>query len=472
MPQRQETGEIVDIAILGGGPGGYVAAIRGAQLGARVLLIEKEQLGGTCLNRGCIPTKCLLADVKLYDQIKRSKVLTADKLSIDLRKMMERKNQVVTRFVQGVNSLVRSNGIRLIKGTGAILDRNTVEVLTAEGKRELFKTRNIIIATGSTPASLPSVPIDGEFVITTDEALNIEAVPEDIAVIGGGVIGVEFATIFSKLGSRVAIIEILPQIIATQDDEIIKALTNLLKGNGINIFTESEVIAVSIENKKAKVVIQDKQGKSQVIETGKVLMAAGRTPYNEGLNLERVGIDLAGQFIKVNSRMETNVPGVYAIGDVVGKLMLAHKASAEGVVAAENIMGQSSYVDYGKVPNCIYTIPEIASVGLTEQEARTKGYRVTIGRFPYQFSGRALTMEMPEGFVKIIAEEELGEILGVHIIGENATDLIGEVLLAMNLEAPIEELGKIIKGHPTLSEIVKEAALDWEKKAIHKPKGQ
>ncbi|MBA7698382.1 Dihydrolipoyl dehydrogenase [subsurface metagenome] len=262
-------------------------------------------------------------------------------------------------------------------------------------------------------------------------------------------IGVEFATIFNKLGSKVTIIEMLPQIIATEDDKVIQALTYLLQKDGITIFTESKVTGVSTEKEKVKVAFQDKEGKPQIVETEKVLMAIGRAPYTEGLGLEKIGIDFEGKFIKVNSKMETNVPGIYAIGDVVGNLMLAHVASAEGIVAAENIMGGNSYMEYEKVPNCIYTSPEIASVGLTEQEAREKGYKVSVGTFPYQFSGRALAIEEPEGFVKIIAKKELGEILGVHIIGENATDLIGEGLLAMELEASVEELGKIVKGHPT-----------------------
>ena len=470
MPGKQETEEIVDVAVIGSGPGGYVATIRAAQLGAKALLIEKEELGGTCLNRGCIPTKCLLADVKLYDKVKKSKVLTLDKVSVDLMKMMERKNQAVRTLVAGVNTLVKSNGIQLVRGTGEIFDKNTIKVLTPEGNQEQFKTRNIIIATGSTTASLPSVSIDGEFVISSDEALNIETVPEEIVIIGGGVIGVEFATIFNKLGSKVTIIEMLPQIIATEDDKVIQALTYLLQKDGITIFTESKVTGVSTEKEKVKVAFQDKEGKPQIVETEKVLMAIGRAPYTEGLGLEKIGIDFEGKFIKVNSKMETNVPGIYAIGDVVGNLMLAHVASAEGIVAAENIMGGNSYMEYEKVPNCIYTSPEIASVGLTEQEAREKGYKVSVGTFPYQFSGRALAIEEPEGFVKIIAKKELGEILGVHIIGENATDLIGEGLLAMELEASVEELGKIVKGHPTLSENIKEAALDCENKAINSPK--
>jgi dihydrolipoamide dehydrogenase len=457
-----------DIAILGAGPGGYVAAIRAAQLGARVLLVEKGELGGTCLNCGCIPTKSFLSDLKIYQKVKHSDLFVhGSKVSIDLKKMVSRKNKIVETMKRGVSMLLESQKVTLIKGFGRFIDPNTIEV-SSGGRKKIHKTKNVVIATGSQITSIPTVKIDGRRILSSDDVLNLKEIPKNILIIGGGVIGVEFATIFNCLGAKVTILEMLPQIISTEGEEVIRGLKILLEKQGIEILTQSKVLNASPKKEKVEVTVE-REGRQDKLSAEKVLMAVGRIPNTEGLNLERIGVQMEGKFIKVNSRMETDVDGIYAIGDVIGKMMLAHVASAEGIVAVENVMGKVHEMDYHKVPNCIYTFPEVASVGLKESEAKQKGYEIQVGKFPYLHNGKALAMGEVDGFVKIIAEKELGQILGVHILGEHATDLIGECLLAMNVEASIEDLGGVIKGHPTLSEIITEAALDWSSMAIHQP---
>lgn len=458
--------ESYDIAILGAGPGGYVAAIRAAQMGTRVLLIEKGDLGGTCLNRGCIPTKSLLSDVKIYQKVRESDFfINGAKVSIDLRKVISRKNRVVETMKRGISLLLENHGIIHVKGVGRFLDSKTIQV-SSNGKVKGYQAKHVIIATGSRVTSIPTVKIDGKMILSSDEALDLKGIPKNIVIIGGGVIGVEFATIFNGLGAKVTIIEMLPQIISNEDEEVIRGLRILLEKEGIKILTQAKVLHASLKKGGVEVTVE-REGKKEKFSGERVLMATGRAPNTEGLNLEKIGIEMEGGFIKVNSKMETNVDDIYAIGDVIGKMMLAHAASAEGIKAVENIMGKVREIDYQKIPNCIYTFPEVASVGLKESEAKQKGYDIQTGKFPYLNSGKAMAMGELEGFVKIIAEKELGQILGVHILGEHATELIGECLLAMNLEASIEDLGEVVKGHPTLSETITEAALDWQKKAIH-----
>jgi dihydrolipoamide dehydrogenase len=458
--------ESYDIAILGAGPGGYVGAIRAAQLGARVLLIEKGDLGGTCLNRGCIPTKSFLSYIKTYHKVRDSNLfINGAKVSIDLRKLVSQKNQVVETMKRGISLLLDNQGITFINGFGRFSDSKTIEV-SSNGRRKVYKAQHVMIATGSQPASIPTIGIDGKRILSSDDALDVKRIPKTMLIIGGGVVGVEFATIFNGLGTKVTVLEMLPQIISSEDEEVAGGLRILLEKRGIEILTGAKVLDTSFKKEKVEVRVE-REGKKEKLYGERVLMAIGRTPNTEGLNLEKIGVKMEGGFVKVNSKMETNVEGVYAVGDVIGKMMLAHAASAEGITAVENITGKVREIDYPKIPSCIYTLPEVASVGLKEFEARQKGYDVQIGKFPYLKSGKALVTGEPEGFVKIIAEKELGQILGVQILGEHATELIGECLLAMNVEASIEDLGEVVKGHPTLSEMVTEAALDWEKKAIH-----
>jgi dihydrolipoamide dehydrogenase len=458
-----------DVTVIGGGPGGYVAAIRAAQLGAQVLLIEKDQLGGTCLNRGCIPTKAMLADAKLYHQVKESTVLDVKGLHVNMGKLLERKGGVVKTLRSGVGSLVKNYGITLVAGKAAFLDARTIEVESEKGK-EQFSSAKTIIATGSVSAQLPSVAVDGKVILTSTEMLNLSSVPKDLVVIGGGYIGMEFACLFNGLGSNVTVIEMLPEILTTEDEEIARGLIGILKKRGIQIFTETKVKEAKVKSDHAEVTVVDKEGKEEVFRAEKALMAVGRSPYTDGLQLEKAGVALNGKFIKVNERMETTSPGTYAIGDVTGRQMLAHKASAEGVAAAENAAGKRATVDYSKIPNCIFTFPEIASIGLTEKQAKEKGLDVTIGRFPFASNGRALATGGSEGFIKVIAEKELGQVVGVHILGDHATDLIGGPALALALEATTDELGKTVQAHPTLMEAVSEASLDAMREAIHLPR--
>jgi dihydrolipoamide dehydrogenase len=455
-----------DITVIGGGPGGYVAAIRAAQLGAKVLLVEKDQVGGTCTNRGCIPTKTLLADAKMYDRVKLSSVIKTEGLRLDMEQLQDRKNKVVKRMITGVEFLLRDNGIIFIRGKASFMDRKIIEVKVEKGK-EQFDSQKFIIATGSVSAQIPNVPVDGKVILTSTEMLNVSSIPQDLVIIGGGYIGMEFACLFSGLGSKVTVIEMLPQIISTEDDEVIRGLTTLLKKRGLQIHTGTKVKEAAVREGRAEVKVIHQDGKEEVFQAEKALMAVGRFPYTEGLQLEKANVALDGKFIKVNEKMETTTPGIYAIGDVTGRQMLAHKASAEGIVAAENAFGRSNKVDYSKIPNCIFTLPEVASIGLTEKQAKEKGLRVRIGRYPFQSNGKALANGDSEGFVKVIADQELGQVIGVHILGDHATDLIGGLSVAMTLETTVEELGKTVQAHPTLMEAVAEASLDATKEAIH-----
>jgi len=462
-------GSPYDIAVIGAGPGGYVAAIRAAQMGAKVLVIEKGELGGTCLNRGCIPTKAFLSDAKPFYKIKRSPLFRGkNHLSLNMGKMVARKNDVVETMVKGIATLFSSNGVQRVRGVGYFLDSKTIGVIQ-DGKKRTYRANNTIIATGSIAAKIPTVSIDGRNVLSSDEILNIRRIPRNMVVIGGGVIGLEFAVLFNALGTQVTIVEMLPTILSTEDDEVVRGLHTILEREGITILTDTRVIGASSKRGKVDVKVQDRSGKKAQLTAEKVLVAVGRTPHTEGLGLETIGLKMDGPFIEVNARMETTVDGVYAIGDVIGKVMLAHAASAEGVFAVENIMGKSREMDYRRIPSAVYTFPEIASVGFTEKEARDSGLNIRIGKFPYLYNGKAMAMGEPEGFVKIIAEEELGEILGVHILGENATDLIGSCVLAMNIEASVEDMSEAVKAHPTLSETIMEAALDWRRISIHQP---
>jgi len=455
-----------DITVIGGGPGGYVAAIRAAQLGARVLLVEKDQVGGTCTNRGCIPTKTMLADARMYDRVKLSSVIKTEGLRLDMEQLQDRKNKVVRRMITGVEFLLKDNGITFIRGKASFLDRNRIEV-EVEKRREQFGSQNVIIATGSVSAQIPNVPVDGKVILTSTEMLNVSSIPQDLVIIGGGYIGMEFACLFSGLGSKVTVIEMLPQIISTEDEEVIRGLTTLLKKKGIRIHTETKVKQAAVKDGRAEVKVIHPDGKEEVFQAEKALMAVGRSPYTEGLQLEKANVALNGKFIKVNERMETTSPGIYAIGDVTGRQMLAHKASAEGIAAAENALGGLNRVDYSKIPNCIFTLPEVASIGMTEKQAKEKDLRVRIGRYPFQSNGKAMANGDSEGFVKVIADQELGQVVGVHILGDHATDLIGGLSVAMTLETTVEELGKTVQAHPTLMEAVAEASLDAIKEAIH-----
>jgi dihydrolipoamide dehydrogenase len=405
----------------------------------------------------------------MFERVRLSPVIKANGLRVDMEQLQDRKNKVVKRMITGVEFLLKDNGITFIRGIASFLDRKTIEV-EVDKKRERLGSQKVIIATGSVSAQIPNVPVDGKVILTSTEMLNVPSIPQDLIIIGGGYIGMEFASLFSGLGSKVTVVEMLPQIISTEDEEVIRGFTTLVKKSGIRIHTETKVKEAKVKDGRAEVKVIYKDGKEEIFQAEKALMAVGRSPYTEGLQLEKADVALDGKFIKVNERMETTSPGIYAIGDVTGRQMLAHKASAEGVAAAENALGRPNKVDYSRIPNCIFTLPEVASIGLTERQAKEKGLRVRIGRYPFQSNGKALANGDSEGFVKVIADQELGQVVGVHILGDHATDLIGGLSVAMTLETTVEELGKTVQAHPTLMEAVAEASLDAIKEAIHLPK--
>ena len=460
-----------DLAVIGGGPGGYVAAICGAQHGLKVLLVEKDSMGGTCLNRGCIPTKCYIYDSKLLKVAKGSSVLKGtENLSIDPLKMVKRKRQVVRNLVSGVESLMKSNGIQVVRGRGELLGAGQVKVDKDDGTVEAFKAANIILATGSRPAVPPFITIDGSIVQTTNEALDTEDIPQKIVIIGGGVIGIEMATIYINLGCNVTIIELLDDILMTEDRDIRLTMRELLKKRGADVYLKAKAKEVALKNGGVDVSFLDSDGRQKELHSDRLLVATGRAPVLSGIDCNKLGLETQGPFVKVSSRLETSLPGVYAIGDLVGGMMLAHKASAEAEAAVANIMGGSKEVKPGLIPRCIWGITEIGAVGLNEDEARAAGRPIKIGKFQFSANGAGQAMGDSTGFTKIIGDAETGEILGVNIMGEHATDLIGEVVTVMAMEGAVEDLSGAVKPHPTLSETIMEAALDWNGRAIHRPK--
>ncbi len=455
-----------DIVVIGGGPGGYVGAIRAAQLGAKVALIEKDALGGTCLNRGCIPTKALYYSAKTISTIKKAAEfgVTIGEVVFDIAKAVERKDDVVKKLVGGVGQLLKGNGVTVINGTGSIEAIGKVKVEKKDGTTEVIGAKNIIIATGSEPAMIPAFKIDRENVITSTEALNLKKLPKSILIIGGGVMGCEFANIFAKFGSSVKVVELLPTILSTEDKQVVRVIAKAFKDAGIEVYTEANVEGVEVTADGVKTRLKD--GKEFLTE--KALVTIGRSFNSTGIGLEKAGVEVEKGRIKVNDKMETNVKGIYAIGDVTGQMLLAHVASAGAIVAVENALGKEKWMDYSAVPGGIFTDPEIASVGLREKDAEAKGIKITVGRFPYAASGKALVMGETEGFMQLIAEEGTDRVLGATIVGAHATDLIGEVAVVVKGGGKLKHITETIHAHPTLPEIILEAAEDVHGMAIHK----
>ena len=455
-----------DVAIIGGGPGGYVAAIKAAQLGGKVCLIEKAAFGGTCLNRGCIPTKTLFSVASLATQIRDAAGfgLKIHGAEVDYPQVIAHKNATVKQLKGGIAKLLKGNDVNTINGMGMLTSRHTIEVVKSDGARMEIAAERIIIATGSEPANIPVFEIDERQVLTTTGGLELTELPSSIIIIGGGVSGCEFASIFNGLGSQVTILELLPNILATEDRQLVRQLRVFMKRKGIEIQTEANV--TSVEKCETGVTATLESGEKICAE--KMLISIGRKLNSEGVGLEAVGIRTSadGKII-VNDQMETNVPGIYAVGDVASRYLLAHVASAEGIVAAQNCMGGNARMDYSTVPWCVFTIPELARVGMTEEEATNEGYEIKIGRFPYAASGKALGMRETEGFVKVVSESESGEILGVHILGAHASDLIHEAVVAIRLGASVGDLAHTIHAHPTLAEAVMESAEAAYDRAIH-----
>ena len=453
-----------DVAVVGTGPGGYVAAIRCAQLGLSVATVEDDRPGGVCLNWGCIPTKALLRNAEVVTLLGRAAEfgIRLSGFEANYAEAVQRSRKVADRMAKGVEFLFRKNKITLFPGRGTLTAKNVVEVKGATAA-ETIEARALILATGSEPKSLPGVVIDEKTVISSNGAVRNERAPKSIAIIGAGAVGVEFADVFAAYGVQVTLVEALPRIVPVEDEEISKELTRAFTRRGIALKTGVKV--ASVKPGGAGVVV-DLEGEK--LEVEQVLMAVGRTARIAGLGLEGIGVQLERGFVKVSPHMETSVKGLYAIGDMAGAPLLAHKAMAEGVVAAEAIAGKSPRpVDYGNVPSCTYCRPQIASIGVTEARARENGREVAVGKFPFTASGKAVALGETEGFVKVIADKATGELLGVHIVGAEATEIIHEFAVGRTLEATLEEIIHTIHAHPTLSEAALEATLAALGQAIH-----
>ncbi len=458
-----------DVAIIGSGPGGYVAAIRAAQLNLKTAIIERDRLGGVCLNWGCIPTKALLKSAQLLDEITHAKTfgIKVEKAEADFPAIIRRSRQVADLNSKGVDFLMRKNKIDVIQGNATFQSANELLITQKDGQTQTISARHIIIATGGRPKSIPGIEIDEQTIISSKTAMTLAERPESLIIIGAGAIGVEFAYFYSTLGTKVSVVEMLDHLLPLEDEEISVILERNFKRKKINVFTSSRVLKIEKTDDGVNVHIQ-KGEKEEVLTAEKALIAVGVQGNVEGLNLEKAGIVHERGFIKVNEWYQTNVSGVYAIGDIIGPPLLAHVASHEGIVCVEKIAGLDPHpVDYQSIPACTYCQPQVASIGLTEKAAKEKGYEVKIGKFPYTASGKARAIGERDGLVKLIFDAKYGELLGAHIIGAEATELIAELGLAKTMEVTPAELFQTIHAHPTLSEMVMEAAADAEKQAIH-----
>jgi dihydrolipoamide dehydrogenase len=449
-----------DVVVLGGGPGGYVAAIRAAQLGLKATVVEKDNLGGICLNWGCIPTKALLKNAELA-RIARTEGaewgIYYDNLRFDFERVIARSREVSARIVKGVEFLMKKNKIEVVKGTGRL---EGPDVLAVDGRKIRFK--NLIIATGARPRALPGVPFDKDKVISYFEAMVPKSIPAKLAIIGGGAIGCEFAYFYNAFGAEVHLFEMLPSLLPIEDPECTKELTRSFKKQGIKVYT-----GVKTEVSVGKQGVTVKAGE-KTIEADKVLVSIGVQGNVEDLGLDKAGVKTERGFIVVDDRYNTNVKGIKAIGDVTGRVMLAHVASHQGTVAAEDIAGQCDHlVDYGAIPSCTYCQPQVASVGLTEEKAKEQGYEVLVGRYPFRPHGKAVATGENEGFVKLVFEKKYGELLGAHIVGHEATEMIAEACAAKSSEATVHSLAATMHAHPTMSEAFHEATLDALGRAIH-----
>ena len=461
-----------NIAVLGGGPGGYVAAIRAAQLGFKTVVIDKGNLGGICLNWGCIPTKSLLKNAEIYDIVNNHGSefgISAKELTFDFKKIIERSRGISERISKNVEMLVKKNKINRIRGFGKIASKNQIDIFDEKGKKiDSVSAEQIIVATGARPKSIPSIPVDRKMIITSTEAMILSELPKELIVIGAGAIGIEFAYFYSVLGTKVTVIEMMENILPIEDKEISKELEKSFKKRGIKIITSASVKKAEVKGKIVKVTVLV-NGKDEELTADIVLSAVGVTGNIEGFGLEELGVELYKNQIKVDkTTYETNVKGIYAIGDVIGQPWLAHVASHEGIHCVESIKGiKNKPVDYENIPGCTYCQPQVASVGLTEAKAKEKGYEIKVGKFPFMASGKAFAVGEREGFVKLIFDAKYGELLGAHIIGAEATELIAEAVMARELEATGESIIKTIHAHPTLSESFMEAAAQAYGEAIH-----
>jgi dihydrolipoamide dehydrogenase len=458
-----------DVAIIGSGPGGYVAAIRASQLNLKTVLIERDKLGGICLNWGCIPTKALLKNAEIISQLKNAKDfgITIDNFSFDFEKIIKRSRRVADTNSKGVEFLMKKNNITVLYGSAKLASPNTIEIQSNDGKASKIQANHIIISTGGRPRTIPGIDIDGSKVISSRAAMSLEKKPDSMVIIGAGAIGIEFAYFYNELDTEITIIEMLDNVLPIEDKEITDLLAKNFKKNKIKIHTSAKVETLKKTGSGVEVSFTA-DGKTEKVTADLALMAIGIQGNSENLGLEKLGVKIEKSFIQVNEWYQTNIEGIYAIGDIIGPPLLAHVASHEAIICVEKIAGLNPHqMDYGNVPGCTYCNPQVASIGLTEEKALAEGYEIQIGRFPYSASGKARAIGEREGLVKLIFDKKYGELLGAHIIGAEATELIAELGLAKSLESTPMEILKTIHAHPTLSEMIMEAAGDALGEAIH-----
>ena len=462
-----------DVTVIGSGPGGYVAALRCAQLGFKTALIEKySTLGGTCLNVGCIPSKALLDSSEHFENAKHNFAnhgIIINEPQADLARMVARKNEVVDQTTKGINFLMDKNKVTVFEGLGSFESATQVKVTKNDGSSEILETKYAIVATGSKPSTLPFITIDKERIITSTEALNLKEIPKHLVVIGGGVIGLELGSVYLRLGSQVTVVEYMDKIIPTMGGALSKELTKVLKKQGMKFMLSTGVQSVERNGDSVKITAKDKKGEEVSVEGDYVLVSVGRKPFTEGLGLEKAGVELDERGrVKVNDHLQTNVANIYAIGDVVKGAMLAHKAEEEGVFVAETLAGQKPHINYNLIPGVVYTWPEVAGVGKTEEQLKEEGAAYKVGSFPMRALGRSRASGDIDGLIKILSVEKTDEVLGVHMIGARAADLIAEAVTAMEFRASAEDISRMSHAHPTYAEAIKEAALDATgKRAIH-----
>jgi dihydrolipoamide dehydrogenase len=465
--------EKFDVTIIGSGPGGYVAAIRCAQLGMKTAIIERyNTLGGTCLNVGCIPSKALLDSSEHYHNATHTFTehgIDIKDVKVNLKQMIKRKGDVVKQTCDGINFLMKKNKITVFNGHGSFLSKNTIEIASADGKKTQIESAKTIIATGSKPTSLQGIEIDKKRVITSTEALELTEVPKHMVIIGGGVIGLELGSVYARLGAKVSVVEFTGGIISTMDAALGKELQKSLKKLGFEFFFNHKVTGVSSKGKEVTVTADNSKGEKVEIKGDYCLVSVGRKPYTDNLGLDKAGVKMDNRGrIETDDHLQTNVAGIYAIGDVVKGAMLAHKAEEEGVFVAETMAGQKPHINYNLIPGVVYTWPEVAAVGFTEEQLKEQGKKYKSGMFPFKASGRARASMDTDGFVKVLADETTDEILGVHMIGPRAADMIAEAVVAMEYRASAEDISRMSHAHPTFTEAIKEACLDATgKRALH-----
>jgi len=460
-----------DVTVIGGGPAGYVCAIRLSQLGLKTACIEsRDTLGGTCLNVGCIPSKNLLDISENFNKAKNFQNIgiEVEGLKLNLNKVMEQKDKAVNNLTRGVEFLFKKNKIKYIKGTGSLKTKNSISILNEKNKETIIESKNIILCTGSEPVSLPGIKFDEEKILSSTGALSLKKVPNKLVVVGGGYIGLEMGSVWSRLGSKVEVIEFLDHITPGMDKEISNEFMKILSKQGIKFSLKTKVDSIKKTNKGVTISTINSDGDKNNIECDAVLISVGRKPFTKKLNLEKIGIkiDQSGK-IKVNNKFQTSVSNIYAVGDVIDGPMLAHKAEEEGIAVAEIIAGQSGSVNYDVIPGVIYTFPEVASVGKNEEQLKNTNISYKIGKFPFMANSRAKAIDQPEGFVKILADSKNDRVLGVHIIGSHAGEMIAEMAVAMEFGASSEDIARTCHAHPTFSEAIKEAALSVDKRTIH-----